>query len=62
MDGTQGSHRHPKDDDDGDFAKLNRWSKVNNYNMDVIFISLKDIDSGKHFKSYIITFMVTFFS
>jgi len=22
----------------------------------VIFISLKDIDSGKHFKSYIITF------
>jgi len=29
--------------------------------MDVIFISLKDIDSGKHFKSYIITFLVTFF-
>ena len=28
--------------------------------MDVIFISLKDIDSGKHFKSYIITFLVTF--
>jgi len=31
------------------------------HNMDVIFISLKDIDSGKHFKSYIITFLVTFF-
>jgi len=29
--------------------------------MDVIFISLKDIDSGKHFKSYIITILVTFF-
>jgi len=25
--------------------------------MDVIFISLKDIDSGKHFKIYIITFL-----
>jgi len=25
--------------------------------MDVIFISLKDIDSGKYFKRYIITFL-----